>query len=134
MDLAYQIQSCFPTVLIIFFNPKRIEHLFTVVNKELVNIKNWFTHTHTHSSVSQVRKKYKEKNLSSSFVFYQTKSIGNLYKARPYLDKRALLSLCNSCIHSYLSYPNAMWCSSDHGDKIVLYLHGTVVQYYISTL
>ena len=34
------------------------------------------------------------------------KNIGILYKARPYLDKRALLCLCYSFIHSYLNYTN----------------------------
>ena len=32
-----------------------------------------------------------------------------LYKARPYLDKRALLCLCYSYSHSYLNYANTPW-------------------------
>ena len=40
------------------------------------------------------------------------KNIGTLYKARPYLDKRALLSLYYSYIHSYLNYANTAWCST----------------------
>ena len=38
------------------------------------------------------------------------KNVGILYKARPYLDKRALLCLCDSYIHSYLNYANTAWC------------------------
>ena len=78
----------------LFFNQKDIKHIFTVVNNELLNIKDWFTANklslnmekqNTHSSISQVRKtisifayqnlqsitmKCKEKNLSSSLEFY----------------------------------------------------------------
>ena len=39
------------------------------------------------------------------------RNIGTLYKARPYLDKRALLCHCYSYIHSYLNYANTTWCS-----------------------
>ena len=41
------------------------------------------------------------------------KNISILYKARPYLDKRALLCLYYSCIHSYLNYANTAWCSTN---------------------
>ena len=41
------------------------------------------------------------------------KSIGILYKARPYLDKRALLCLYYSYIHSYPNYANTAWCSTN---------------------
>ena len=34
------------------------------------------------------------------------KNRAKLYKARPYLDKRVLLCLYYSCIHSYLNYAN----------------------------
>ena len=36
-----------------------------------------------------------------------------LYKGRPYLNKRALLCLYYSCIHSYLNYANTAWCSTN---------------------
>ena len=73
--------------------------------------------------------KYKEKNLSSSFFLLDqhltwkehvkltenkiAKNMGILYKARPYLDKRALLCLYYSYIHSYLNYANTAWCSAN---------------------
>ena len=41
------------------------------------------------------------------------KNIGILYKARPYLDKRAMLCICYSYIHSYLNYANTAWCSTN---------------------
>ena len=41
------------------------------------------------------------------------KTIGILYKERPYLDKRALLCLYYSCIHSYLNYSNTTCCSTN---------------------
>ena len=40
-------------------------------------------------------------------------NIGILYKAKPYLDKRSLLCLYYSYIHSYLNYANAVWCSTN---------------------
>ena len=39
--------------------------------------------------------------------------MGILYKARPYLDKRALLCLYYSHIHSYLNYVNKARCSTN---------------------
>ena len=41
------------------------------------------------------------------------KNIGILYKARPYLDKIALLCLYYSYIHSYQNYANTAWCSTN---------------------
>ena len=41
------------------------------------------------------------------------KNIGILHKARPYLDKRALLCLYYSYIHSYQNYANTAWCSTN---------------------
>ena len=41
------------------------------------------------------------------------KNIGILYKARPYLDKTALLWLYYSYIHSYVNYANTPWCSTN---------------------
>ena len=41
------------------------------------------------------------------------KNIGILYKARPYLDKRALLCLYYSYIHSYLNYIHTAWCNTN---------------------
>ena len=41
------------------------------------------------------------------------KNIGILYKAGPYLDKRALLCLCYSYIHSYLNYTKTAWWSTN---------------------
>ena len=35
-----------------------------------------------------------------------------LCKARPYLDKRALLRLYYSYVHSFLNYVNIVWCST----------------------
>ena len=41
------------------------------------------------------------------------KNIGTLYKASPYLDKRALLCLYYSYIHSHLNYANTAWCRTN---------------------
>ena len=41
------------------------------------------------------------------------KNIGILSKARPYLEKRCLLCLYHSYIHSYLNYANTRWCSTN---------------------
>ena len=41
------------------------------------------------------------------------KNIDTLHKARPYLDKRALLCLYYSHIHSFLNYANTAWCSTN---------------------
>ena len=41
------------------------------------------------------------------------KDIGILHKARTYLDKRALLCLCYSYIHSYLNFANTGWSSTN---------------------
>ena len=41
------------------------------------------------------------------------KNIGILYKSKPYLDKRALLCLYYSHIHSYLNYANTGRCSTN---------------------
>ena len=41
------------------------------------------------------------------------KNIDILYKARPYLDKKALLCLYYSYIHSYLNYTNTAWCRTN---------------------
>ena len=40
------------------------------------------------------------------------KSIGLMYKAKPFLDKDSLLSLYFSYIHSYINYANLTWASS----------------------
>ena len=39
------------------------------------------------------------------------KSIGLLYRAKPFLDKKALLALYYSYIHTYLNYANLAWGS-----------------------
>ena len=39
------------------------------------------------------------------------KSIGLMYKAKPFLDKDSLLSLYFSYIHSYINYANLAWSS-----------------------
>ena len=41
------------------------------------------------------------------------KSIGLMYKAKPFLDKDSLLSLYFSYIHSYISYANLAWASTN---------------------
>ena len=40
------------------------------------------------------------------------KSIGLLYKDKPFLDKDSLLSLYFSYIHSYINYANLAWAST----------------------
>ena len=40
------------------------------------------------------------------------KSIGLIYKAKPFLDKDSLLSLYFSYIHSYINYANLAWATT----------------------
>ena len=35
-----------------------------------------------------------------------------MYRAKPFLDKKPLLALCYSYIHSYLNYANLAWGSA----------------------
>ena len=74
--------------------------------------------------------KYKDKNLSSSlgvlldqYLTWKehiklteniiTKSLSILYKARPYIDKRALPCLYYPYIHSYLNYAKTAYCRTN---------------------
>ena len=138
----------------LFFNHKNIKHLFTDVNNELINIKDWFTGNKLSLNVEQTKYSFSHKLSKNEDIHVRlpkriinnyeirreesmkflgvlldqhltwkehikltenktAKSIGALYKARPYLDKRALLCLYYSCIHSYLNYPNTAWCSTN---------------------
>ena len=40
------------------------------------------------------------------------KSVGLIYKAKPFLDKGSILSLYFSYIHSYINYANLAWAST----------------------
>ena len=40
------------------------------------------------------------------------KNIGLLFRSKPYLTKKCLLSLCYSYIHTYISYANIAWGST----------------------
>ena len=138
----------------IFFNHKDIKHLFTVVNNELVNIRDWFTANKLSLNVEKTKYSFfhkpskkddnplrlpkliinnyeiqKEESIKFLGVLLNqhltwkkhikltenkiAKNMGTLYKARPYLDKRALLCLYYSYIHSYLNYANTAWCSTN---------------------
>ena len=138
----------------LFFNHKDIKHLFTVVNNELLNIKDWFTANKLSLNVEKTKysffqKPSKKDDISlclpkliinnyeiqreESIKFLGVlldqrltwkehikltenkiaKNIGMLYKARPYLDKRAFLCLYYSYIHSYLNYANTAWRSTN---------------------
>ena len=138
----------------LFFNHKEIKHLFTVVNNELVNIKDWFTANKLSLNVEKTKYSFfhkpslkddislhlpklitnnyeiqREESIKFLGVLLDqhltwkehikltenkiAKNIGILYKARPYLDKRALLCLYYSYIHSYLNYANTAWCSTN---------------------
>ena len=46
------------------------------------------------------------------------KSIGLMYKTKPFLDKDSLLSLYFSYIHSYINYANLTWASKTNLEKI----------------
>ena len=35
-----------------------------------------------------------------------------MYRAKPFLDKKSLVALCYSYIHSYLNYANLTWGST----------------------
>ena len=137
----------------LFFNHKDIKHLFTVVNNELVNIKDWFTANKLPLNVEKIKYSFfhepskkddiplhlpkliinnYEIQRRESIKFFGvlldqhltwkehikltenkiTKNIGISYKARPYLDKRALLCLYYSYIHSYLNYATTAWSST----------------------
>ena len=51
-----------------------------------------------------------------------SKNIGILFKARPFLNKKSLLSLCYSYIHSYINYGSVSWgctCRTDLKKLIV---------------
>ena len=52
--------------------------------------------------------KYTEKKIA--------KSIGLMYKAKPFLDKDSLLSLYFSYIHSYIDYANLAWAITHKTD------------------
>ena len=136
----------------LFFNHKNIKHLFTVVNNELVNIKDWFTANKLSLNLEKTKYSFFHKPSKKDDIplrlpkliinNYEIKreesikflgvlldqhltwkghikltenkiaeNIGILYKARPYLDKRALLCLYYSYIHSYLNYANTVWCT-----------------------
>ena len=41
-----------------------------------------------------------------------SKNLGLLHKAKNYLNKKSMVSLYYSFIHSYLSYGNIAWCST----------------------
>ena len=138
----------------LFFNHKAIKHLFTVVNKKLVNIKDWFTANKLSLYVEKAKYSFFHKPSKKDHVPLRlpkliinnheiqrkesikflgilleqhltwkelmkltenkiTKNIGILYKARPYLNKKALLCLYFSYIHSYLNYENTAWCSTN---------------------
>ena len=62
------------------FNHKDMKHLFTGVNNELVNIKDWFTANTHFFSISQVKKKislFAHQNLQSITVKYKEKNVSN---------------------------------------------------------
>ena len=40
------------------------------------------------------------------------KNIGLLFRSKPYLSKKCLLSLNSNYIHTYISYPNIAWGST----------------------
>ena len=138
----------------LFFNHKDIKHLFTVVNNELVNIKDWFTANKLSLNVEKTKYSFFHKPSKKDDIPFRlpkliinnyqiqgeesikflgvlldqhltwkehikrtenkiAKNIGILYKARLYLDKRSLLCLYYSYIHSYLNYANTAWCSTN---------------------
>ena len=118
----------------LFFNHNDIKHLFTVVNNELINIKDWFTANKLSLNMEKTKYSFfhkpskkddiplrlpkliinnyeiqREESIKFLGVLLDqhltwkeyikltenkiNKNIGMLYKARPYLDKRALLCL-----------------------------------------
>ena len=50
-----------------------------------------------------------------------SKNLGLLHKAKNYLNKKSMVSLYYSFIHSYLSYGNIAWCSTSMA-KLILCL------------
>ena len=143
----------FPDDSNLFFNRKDIKHLFTVINNELVNIKDWFAANKLSLNVEKTKYSffYKPskkddiplrlpKLIINNYETQRRKSIkflgaldqhltwkehakltenkiakytGILYKARPYLNKRALLCLYYSYVHSYLNDASTAWCSTN---------------------
>ena len=116
---------------------KDIKHLFTVVNNKIVNTKDWFIFKCGKNKILILLPKLifnnyviqREESIKFLGVLLDqhltwkehikltenkiAKNIGILYKARPYLDKRALLCLYHSYIHFYLNYANTAWCSTN---------------------
>ena len=41
-----------------------------------------------------------------------SKNLGGLYKAKPFLNTKAIVSLYFSFFHNYLTYGNIAWCST----------------------
>ena len=41
-----------------------------------------------------------------------SKNLGVLYKAKPFLNAKAIISLYVSFFHNYLTYGNITWCST----------------------
>ena len=68
-------------------NHKDIKHIFTIVNDELVNIKNWFTSGKLSLSVETTKYSFslRQVRLTENKI---ASNIRILYKARPYLHKR----------------------------------------------
>ena len=140
--------------MILTFDHKDIKHLFTVLNNELVNIKDWFTANKLSLNVEKTKYSFFHKASKKDDILLRppkliinnyeiqrkecikflgflldqhltwkeyinltenkiAKNIGILYKARPYLDKKALLCLYYSYIHSYVNYANKGWCSTN---------------------
>ena len=51
-----------------------------------------------------------------------SKNIGILFKARPFLNKKSLLSLYYSYIHSYINYGSVSWGSTNSQQKHALHI------------
>ena len=129
----------------LLFNQKDIKHLFTVVNNELLNIKDWFIANKLSLNVEKSKYSFFHKpskkddipfrllkpiinnyeiQRKESIKFLEVlldqhltwkeqikftenkipKNMGILFKARTYLDKKALPCLYYSYIHSYVNY------------------------------
>ena len=90
----------------LFFTHKDIKYLFQIVNQELENINQWFISNKLSLKYSFFHKpsKYNENKIAN---------LGLFFKAKPYPNKRSLLVLYYSFIHTYINYGKIAWRITD---------------------
>ena len=127
----------------LFFTHKDIRYLFQIVNQELENINQCFVSNKLQNKPSQKENiplllpkliinnyeiqrtesiKFLGVLLDENFSWKEhikynenkiAKNLGLLFKAKHYLNKRSLLVLYYSFIHTYINYGNIAWGSTN---------------------